>query len=145
MSKPSALPQTRTTTEIGFEQWTPFLDEFTRQNRGAHARLDILGPDVGYQVETENRPLDGVAADVKDGERSVWIMFADVAGGQLTHGVQEVSALRYLPPTAQKGAVLEIERRDGTITLLEVTNPDTYELPPASESVHGQQRDTIAR
>jgi len=40
-----------------------FLADFTRNNRGAHARLEVLGLDVGYQVETDNRPFDGIAAD----------------------------------------------------------------------------------
>ena len=50
-----------------------FLADFTRNNRGAHARLEVLGPDVGYQVETDNRPFDGIAADENDGEDAVWI------------------------------------------------------------------------
>jgi hypothetical protein len=57
------------------DQWGPFLAGFTRENRGAHARLEVLGSDVGYQVETENRPFDGVSADVKHGEDVVWIAF----------------------------------------------------------------------
>src|ERR1700722_7669898 len=46
----------------------PFLADFSRKNRGAHARLEVLGPDVGYQVETENRPFDRIVHDVKDCE-----------------------------------------------------------------------------
>jgi hypothetical protein len=30
-----------------------FLADFTRNNRGAHAQLEVLGPDVGYQVEID--------------------------------------------------------------------------------------------
>jgi hypothetical protein len=52
--------------EIEPDRWIPFLAEFTRENRGAHARLEVLAVDQGYQVETENRPFDGVSADAKD-------------------------------------------------------------------------------
>src|ERR1700681_1593556 len=79
----STLSKRLDTQEIRPEQWIPFLAEFTRENRGAHARLEILGGEVGYNVETENRPLDGVAADVKDGERSVWIIFGSTPDNHL--------------------------------------------------------------
>jgi hypothetical protein len=52
-----------------------FSADFTRENRGAHAVVEVLGPDVGYNVQTEDRPFDGIAADVKDGEDTVWITF----------------------------------------------------------------------
>ena len=35
--------------------------------------VEVLGPDVGYQVETENRPFDGISTDIKDNEQVVWI------------------------------------------------------------------------
>lgn len=45
-----------------------FLDELNREHRGPHARMEVFGPDVRYQVQTEDRPLEGVSADMKDGE-----------------------------------------------------------------------------
>ena len=76
MTAPGPAPK-RQTEEVSPEQWIPFLADFTRENRGAHARLTIIGAeaDMGAQVETENRPFDGVSADVKDRERTVWITF----------------------------------------------------------------------
>jgi hypothetical protein len=38
----------RETIELEKNQWITFLAEFTRQNRGAHARLEVLDPDIGY-------------------------------------------------------------------------------------------------
>ena len=65
--------------KIGQDRWIQFLNDFTRENRGAHARVEIIGAnvEVGYQVETENRPFDGVSADIKDGESAVWITFSN--------------------------------------------------------------------
>ena len=72
----------------------PFLADFTRKNRGAHGRLEVLGLDVGYQVEIENRPFDGIVADVKDGEDAVWIIFGSTPDQRLAHGVYGVTAIR---------------------------------------------------
>jgi hypothetical protein len=130
----SALPSRRRSanaeTRIEMDRWLPFLEQFTRENRGAHARLEVFGNDVGYQVVTENRPFDGVSADVKDGERSIWIAFGSTPEDRQTHGIPAVVAVRYLTGEGISGAVLEIEDPDGTVTLLELSAPDAFRLPP---------------
>ena len=131
MSKSSTLANQRDTQEILVGRWIPFLAEFTRENRGAHARLEIVSADadVGYQVETEDRPFDGVSADVKDGERIVWIAFGSTAENHMTHGIHRATVIRMLPETETTGAVLEVEAADGTRTILTLTKPDAYALP----------------
>ncbi len=49
--------------------------EFTRENRGAYARLGVLGPDVGPQTEVDDQPLDGISAESKADEHNVSITF----------------------------------------------------------------------
>jgi len=129
MTTPGSAPR-RQTQEVSREQWIPFLAEFTRENRGAHARLTIVGAaaDVGAQVETENRPFEGVSADVKDRERTVWITFGTSAEDHMTHGVHRATAIRALPPAGGSGPVLEVESADGAKTLLELV-AEPYSLP----------------
>src|SRR3569833_3361375 len=94
------MKSTRISTEktsaqtLPSQEWIPFLAQFTVENRGAHARLDIVGAtaDVGYQVETEDRPFDGVAADTKGSESTVWITFVSAAGGRGARGGRRAAA-----------------------------------------------------
>jgi hypothetical protein len=130
MNQSTTLP-TQQTREIPSDQWITFLAEFTQENRGAHARLEVVGPDAGYQVETEDRPFDGISADTKDGERTVWIAFGSTPENHLTHGIHNATAIRLGPKTERKGDVLAVEAQDGIRTLLELTNPLAYALPPA--------------
>jgi hypothetical protein len=118
------------------QEWIPFLAQFTLENRGAHARLDIVGAttDVGYQVETEDRPFDGVAADVKGSESTVWITFASTADNHIAHGVHHATAIRVLGATLSRGPVLEVEDADGNKTILELTDVQSYALPPAGQT-----------
>lgn len=133
MSKSSTVANLPNTQEVPLDQWIPFLAVFTRENRGAHARLEIVGADteVGYQVQTEGRLFDGVSADIKDRERAVWIAFGSTPADHLTHGVQSATVIRTLPPSETRGAVLEVEAADGTKTILDLTKPEEYALPPA--------------
>jgi hypothetical protein len=129
----TAVFHRRNTLLIGPNLWIPFLADFTRTTRGAHAVLRIIAPDneVGYQVETEDRPFDGVSADNRDGERSVWIAFSSAPGDHFTHGVHNAVAIRSLAAEGTLGPVLEVESADGTRTILELTPPDAYALPSA--------------
>ena len=131
----NSAPQTDA-QEVKKDEWITFLAEFTRENRGAHARLEILGSDASYQVQTEDRPFDGISSDVKDGEQGVWIAFGSTSGDHLTHGVQQVTAIRLRPAAGSEGPALEVEARDGSKAILELSPPEAYALPTAEQSAH---------
>ncbi len=121
------------TFEIEKDQWVTFLADFTRENRGAHARLELIGAEVGYQVETENLPFDGVSIDGRDGEQAVWITFGSMPEDHLSHGIQNVTAIWVRLPSGEAGAALEVAAKDGTKTLLELRRPEAYALPATGE------------
>jgi hypothetical protein len=118
------------TLTIPREQWVTFLDNFTRENRGAHARLEVIATGLGAQVEAEDKPLEGVSADVTQGESNVWITFASTPSDHVAHRIPNATGIRAIPPQGRSGAVLEIEARDGSRTLLELSRPEEFELPP---------------
>lgn len=118
------------TLTIPREQWLTFLDIFTRENRGAHARLEVIATGLGAQVEAEDKPLEGVSADVTQGESNVWITFASTPSDHVTHRIPNATGIRAIPPKGRSGAVLEVEAGDGSRTLLELSRPEEFELPP---------------
>ena len=118
------------TLDIAPDRWIMFMSEFTRENRGSHATLQVLGSDAGRVIPTEDKPFDGISADRKDGENTVWITFGYLPDDRLTHGVQNVISVRVRPPSGRSGAVVEIEAEDQTRTLLELTRREDYALPP---------------
>jgi hypothetical protein len=133
MSNSTAVPQQGDTQKIEPDQWPTFLTKLTRDYRGAHARLNVIGGEVGYQVETEDKPFDGISADFKDGEHSVWILFGFTPADHLTHGIHDVTAIWVRQPTEKAGPVVEVEARDGTRTVLELSRQEAFALPPPRE------------
>ena len=130
------------TWKVQPQQWIRFLDDFTRDNRGAHARIEVLGADdIGRVVETDGQPLYGIAADTKDGENTVWIIFGATAEDHLTHSTRNVIAIWLRPPSGREGAALEVEAQDGTKTLLELSRPEEYALSPGTPKDRGFQED----
>jgi hypothetical protein len=141
MSKSSTKAHEQDTQEIRPTDWIPFLAGFTREHRGAHARLNIVGPDteVGYRVETDNRLFDGVSSDIKDRESTIWIAFGSTTENHLTHGVHNARLLRVLPQSESHGTVLEVESNDGQKTILELTRVASYALPPGADAARKMQ------
>ena len=86
---------------------------------------------MGRQVETEDRQFDGISADAKDGESTVWITFGSTPDGLFTHGIHGATAIRVRPATVDAGAAIEVDARDGTTTLLILSRPEEYALPAA--------------
>ena len=91
----------------------------------------MLGLDVGYQVETEGRLFDGVSADIRGGP-NIWVTFGSTLADHLTHCIHDAIALWVRPPFGRTGAALEVEARDGTRTVLELSRPEDYALPPGA-------------
>lgn len=106
------------TTEIPAREWTAFCDAFSRRHQGWLAKLSVLDPKLGAQVEAAELPLQGVVADPRGlgiaislGERPddvehavrhprrVWVELA----GERDEGEE----------------ALEIESADGTRAILE--------------------------
>jgi len=126
MSKSDAF--VTNTLTVKRDDWLPFLADFTRTNRGAHATLEILDDSMGRFVELENRPFDGVAADAKDGESNVWISFGGTPSDHLAHCVRNVTVIRAVAADTEHGAAMEFEAGGGR-TLLVVTRPEVFALP----------------
>ena len=135
MSNSSTIARRPDARLIRPEEWNSFLAEFTREYRGAHARLEVIGAttDTGYQVETEDQPFEGASADTKDRERTVWITFGSRPKDHLSHGVERVTAIRMLEPSQGRGAVLEVETADGTKNILELSGVADFALPPGEK------------
>src|SRR5204862_628646 len=114
-AQPGTLAPQGQTEEISQDRWNVYLTTFTQENRGAHGQLEVLGDqDVPRVVEIENKPFDGISADVKDGEHTVWILFGTDPGDRITHGVRNAVAIRVRQPVGDSGAAIEIDSQEGT-------------------------------
>jgi hypothetical protein len=112
------------TLDIAPEDWTTFLDAFSRIHRGWRSRIEVLGKEIGAQAEGENLPLIGVSADFKDpGRERVVIALGSSADDHVSHAVPRPTAIRLM--RAEDGAVaaLEIESEGGPATLLQFESP----------------------
>ena len=106
------------TKEIPREQWTSFLDGFSRRHENWSISVDILSPDLGPQTEIRQIALRGISADEKDGENSIAIMTGKEAGTGTTHVVQQPNRIWIEQTEEGEERSIEIESNTGIKTLV---------------------------
>ncbi len=112
-----------TAFEIERDRWVAFLADFTRENRGAPARLEVVGAELGHQVETEDLPFDHVSPDLEDDEEEVWITFGPETEDHLSCGIHNVRDIWVRLPSGETETLLELVANDGTKTVLHLNRP----------------------
>ena len=104
--------------EIPRSEWVEFLDSFSRQHEGWLVTVEVLGAEIGAQVEAQDMPLQGITADLKGGADAVTVILGGGVDEHVTHGINEPTHLRI--EQAENGAdmTLQIESRGGIVTLV---------------------------
>ena len=101
------------TEEIPRKQWAAFFDGFSRRHQGWLVTVEILGPDIGDQVEARELPLEGITAELRDaGKDEIEIFVGARPGSHLSHKV--ISPEKVYLKRSEEGAdeVLEIASKE---------------------------------
>jgi hypothetical protein len=110
------------TQEVPRSEWKSFLGDFSRAHEGWLATVEVVGFEIGDQVETRARPLRGISTDVAGpGEHKDEKVEVIVGAGpheHLTHIVSSPEAIRLEQTRFGQDETLEIESQDGTRTLV---------------------------
>jgi hypothetical protein len=76
------------TQEIPREQWIAFFDGFSRRHQGWLVTVEILGPDIGDQVEARELPLEGITPELRDSaEDEIEIFVGTRPGSHVSHKI----------------------------------------------------------
>ena len=119
------------TREIPRSEWVSFLDSFSRQHEGWLITVEVLGKDVGAQIEAREQPLAGVTADLRGGDQDVVsILFGAAADKHVAHLIHAPSHVRLKETEGGAHEALHIESKGGTTTLLRfraAVSPETLD------------------
>jgi hypothetical protein len=97
-------------------QWAGYFAELSRQAEGYDTTIEILGPDIGDQVEAAGAALQEVAFDAREG-------ISVAVGGTVRHVVARPARVDVTDETGIPSA-LRIEDEDGTETLVRLSPPE---------------------
>lgn len=107
------------TKEIPRNEWPVFLADFSRLYGGWLSDLEVFGADIGSQMEQEGLPLEGIAAEFRNGKPdSIAIMFGTQPDDHITHTITAPSQVSVEKTDQGADAALAIKAPDGTTTVL---------------------------
>lgn len=124
------------TAEIPRDSWKTFFTRFSEEHETQFVAVEVLGHDIGAQVEGRTLLLSGISPGDDAGE-SLALMFDSVNGDHLTHIVNKPTHVRVQKAPDRTDQALEIESADGTKTLVRFP---PYEQGSTSEALKGAER-----
>jgi len=124
------------TREIPSDEWTAFFDEFSRRHRGWLAKVTVLDPRLGAQVEAAGLPLQGIVADARGHGIAIGL---GSGPDDFARGVRRPTRVwvELAGERDEAVAAIEIESADGTKTILEfrvAALPETVDGAAASSA-----------
>ena len=85
------------TRTIPSEEWSDFLNAFTREQKSKVVTVRVSDPELGYQVEMRQLPLLGVTPDLRSGGGPrVEVIVGRTDFEHTTHSVSQPTAIRLL-------------------------------------------------
>ncbi|MFY9556654.1 MAG: DUF5335 family protein [Blastocatellia bacterium] len=113
------------TQEIASYEWLRFFDEFSRLHQGQLVTIEILGLDIGNQVQARDLPLIGITVEPNEVGEDQILIVAGRPEGHVTHTISAPSRVWLKQNEQGEDDVVEVESFTGTVLV---------RLPSASES-----------
>jgi hypothetical protein len=112
------------TKEIARTEWPSFFNSFSRAHEGWLATLEILGPDIGAQVEERELAFEGITDESDEAHgNTIMIMTGGRAENHVTHTITRPVEVSLEKTDEGADAALAIKSEDGVTALLRFRSP----------------------
>lgn len=104
------------TQEILRDEWARYFEEFSRRHQGWLVTVEILGLDIGDQVQVRNLPLEGIIVETNDSDGGeMTIIAGNRPDARISHTI--CAPVRVWVKQNEQGAdeALEIELPSGAV------------------------------
>ena len=105
------------TTEIPRDSWDTFFSRFSEEHETQLVAVEVMGSEIGAQIEGQSLLLSGISPASKDNE-ALALTFDSVSGEHLTHLVNRPTHVWLQRAADNTDEALEIESAEGTRTLV---------------------------
>lgn len=120
------------TKQIAKNEWPKFFDGFSRQHEGWLVTLEILGTDIGAQVEERDLAFKGIVDEWDEIQgNQIMIMIGAKPDDHITHSITRPTLVSLEQTDQGADAALAIKSEDGTMALLRFRSPMLPEMVDA--------------
>jgi Family of unknown function (DUF5335) len=106
------------TREIPRTEWNDFFSRFSDQHDDEAVEVEMIGPDIGAQIEGRELRLRGISPGQDETESDLALELDSVDGEHLTHMIPKATHVWLQQAPDETDEALEIESADGTKTLV---------------------------
>lgn len=121
------------TQQIPQNEWPAFFDNFSRKHEGWLVKLQILGSDIGAQVQEHDLALEGITNERNETGISVIIMTGSKPDDHITHLIHNPQEVSLEQSDERADVALSIKSADGNTALLQfrvATLPELVDAMP---------------
>jgi Family of unknown function (DUF5335) len=117
------------TKEIPKNEWPEFFDTFSRQHEGWLVTLEILGSEIGAQVEERELAFEGIVDEWDEVQgNQIAIMIGAKPDDHVTHSISHPTQVSLEQTDEGADAALAIKSSDGVTALLRFRSPMLPEM-----------------
>jgi len=121
------------TKEIRKNEWPKFFDSFSRQHEGWLVTLEILGADIGAQVQEHELAFEGIVDEWDEVQgNQIVIMVGAKSDDHITHSIGRPTEVSLEQTDDGADAALAIKSADGVTALLRFRSPISPKIVDAS-------------
>jgi len=106
------------TREIERSNWNEEFNRLNREHLGWVINIEIIGEEIGAQVESQRVPFSGISADIKDNENRIEISVGTSAELHTTHSIADPARVYLKQSDSGEDEAIEIEATDNTKTII---------------------------
>ena len=121
--------------DIQREQWSKFFDNFTREHRGWTITLEIIGTEIGAQIQDRELVFEGIATEGKETASQIMIMAGETPDGHITHRIARPVQVGFDEDEQSASALIVIKGADAITTLLKLRAPAFLEVVDANQAL----------
>ena len=108
------------TQQIPKAEWPEFFDSFSRKHQGWLVNMQILGPNVGAQMQEEELALEGITDEWDEVEgNKIIIMTGAKPDDHITHSISRPTDVSLEQTDEGADVALAIKAADGNTALLQ--------------------------
>lgn len=112
------------TKEIPESDWSAFFDSFSRQHEGWLITMEVVGTEIGAQVQGQDLTLEGITNEHnKANGNTIITMIGARPDEHITHNIESPTQVSLSQTDEGADAVLAIKSRDNLTTLLRFRSP----------------------
>ena len=117
------------TKEIPREEWREFFDGFSRQYEGWLVTLEVLGAEIGAQIEEKELAFEGIVDEWDEVQgNAILMMVGAKPDDHITHSISHPVEVSVEQTDEGAVAALAVKSADGNTTLLRFRSPMLPEL-----------------